>query len=695
MLKSAICNILHYFLQASSSETAESKASLGFFSQMFSDFAAPLYEEDEQDFLSEDREPEDPSVEDEKGDEDQTDAIYETSNYGEDKKPSFASSQFEKSVTENVNPAQTAEVKTDSGGATKSDTDQAKGEDQPLPNANKEGNASGSLPHSSSANAENKNPEPPGEPDVGIDGRLEEGSIDLDRLQAELESAVNTKNESSVEQTDNKGINSQEEKQQVNNNRRQFEQDLTVNSVNAEDLNTETLVKEERAKKEAEIDSADENTHWGRQDPEYLSTETSVKEEPAKKEAEIDSAGENRGRQDPEQEEPRSTDSSAVKPFDKKQPEYEDGATELSDEDLEHLRVKSKPSQVEVPLDALEEKEQDLRKNNKEEAELLEVKRKLRLEKEKKNGEEKKKVLDEQSRSLRLEENGDAEKKRKAMEEQTRKLKLEKEKRIAEDKKKTMEEQSRNLRLEKERRDEEEKKKATEEQTRRLMQEKEQRIAEERRKKAMEEHARKVRLEKEKEKEKKAAEEEKQRKVEQQRKEEEARQLRLESLKKQRQQIEETEKMERLRRKGKDISLKKISGTERKGKEVDDKVPEDEGIDQEKVNPTQEKGKTNEDNKDEEHMKIKGAFDQKMAQEEAALKRRLEMLSEERRKFEKMAEEYRVSKKERQQKEQKAKKLSTKHSAESDLRKAATVVSPLSKQLKTSRGQGWYMYSTM
>ena len=264
MLKSAICNILHYFLQASSSETAESKASLGFFSQMFSDFAAPLYEEDEQDFLSEDREPEDPSVEDEKGDEDQTDAIYETSNYGGDKKPSFASSQFEKSVTENVNPAQTAEVKTDSGGATKSDTDQAKGEDQPLPNANKEGNASGSLPHSSSANAENKNPEPPGEPDVGIDGRLEEGSIDLDRLQAELESAVNTKNESSVEQTDNKGINSQEEKQQVNNNRRQFEQDLTVNSVNAEDLNTETLVKEERAKKEAEIDSADENTHWGR-----------------------------------------------------------------------------------------------------------------------------------------------------------------------------------------------------------------------------------------------------------------------------------------------------------------------------------------------------------------------------------------------------------------------------------------------
>ena len=759
-------------MQASSSETAESKASPGFFSQMFSELAAPLYEEDEQDFLSEDREPENPSQEDEMQDDDQADAVYETSN-GEDDEPIFASPQFEKSVTENVNSARTAEEETNFGGATESETDQTKGEDQPLPNASKEGNVSGSLPHSSVANAENENAEfpdthtgepdvginsrlddqpifaPPqfeksvtenvnsartaeeetnfggatesetdqtkgedqplpnaskegnvsgslphssvanaenenaefpdthtGEPDVGINSRLDERSIDHDRLQAELDAAANTKNESSLEQTDNKEINSQEEAEQVNNNRRQFEQDSTVNSINTEDLNTET----------------------------------SVKEEPAKKEAEIDSADVNRGRQDPEQQELRSADSSAVTRFDKKQPDHEVGAAELSDEALKHLRVKSKPSQVEVPSDALEEEEQDLRKNSKEEADEQEEEQDLRknnkeeadkqeeeqdLRKNNKgeaDEQETKERMEEEERKFRLEkEKRDAENKKKAMEEQTRKLMLEKEKRIAEakkNKKKAMEEQSRNLRLE-ENGDAEKEKKALEEQTRKLMLEKEKRIAEDK-KKVMEEQARKVRLEEEKEK--KAADEEKRRKKEEQRKEE-ARQLRLESLKKQRQQIEETEKMEmeRLRREEKkEISLKQQSGAERKEEEVDDKAPEDERIDQEKVNPTQEKRKTSEDHEDEEHMKIKGAFDQKMAEEEAAWKRRLQMLSEERRNFEKMAEEYQVSKKERQQKEQKAKKMSTKHSAESDLRKAATAVSPSSKQVKTSHHQGWY-----
>ena len=649
-------------MQASSSETAESKASPGFFSQMFSELAAPLYEEDEQDFLSEDREPENPSQEDEMQDDDQADAVYETSN-GEDDQPIFASPQFEKSVTENVNSARTAEEETNFGGATESETDQTKGEDQPLPNASKEGNVSGSLPHSSVANAENENAEFPdthtGEPDVGINSRLDERSIDHDRLQAELDAAANTKNESSLEQTDNKEINSQEEAEQVNNNRRQFEQDSTVNSINTEDLNTET----------------------------------SVKEEPAKKEAEIDSADVNREMQDPEQQELRSADSSAVTRFDKKQPDHEVGAAELSDEALKHLRVKSKPSQVEVPSDALEEEEQDLRKNSKEEADEQEEEQDLRKNnKGEADEQETKERMEEEERKFRLEkEKRDAENKKKAMEEQTRKLMLEKEKRIAEakkNKKKAMEEQSRNLRLE-ENGDAEKEKKALEEQTRKLMLEKEKRIAEDK-KKVMEEQARKVRLEEEKEK--KAADEEKRRKKEEQRKEE-ARQLRLESLKKQRQQIEETEKMEmeRLRREEKkEISLKQQSGAERKEEEVDDKAPEDERIDQEKVNPTQEKRKTSEDHEDEEHMKIKGAFDQKMAEEEAAWKRRLQMLSEERRNFEKMAEEYQVSKKERQQKEQKAKKMSTKHSAESDLRKAATAVSPSSKQVKTSHHQGWY-----
>ena len=573
---------------------------------MFSELAAPLYEEDEQDFLSEDREPDNPSEEDEMGDDDPGDAIYETSS-GEDNKPNFASSRFEKSVTENVNSARTAEEETYFG----SDVDQGKGEDLPFPNASWEGNVSASLPFSStldSANAENKKPELPdvhtGEPDVEIDSKLEKGSIDLEKVQAEKDSAVNLKYESSVKQADDKEIDNQQEKEQSNSKKMQFEQDLTVNSVNAEDSKTEH----------------------------------SVKEEPAEKEAEIDSVVVNRANQDPKQEEPRSTDSSGGMPF-------EDGAKELSDEDLEHLRVNSKPSQVQVPSDALEEEEQDRRKNKKEEAEEQEA--------------------------------------NKRMEEQARKIRLEKAKRDAEEKKKVLEEQSRIVRLEKEKRDAEEKKKAVEEQTRKLMLEKEKRIAEEK-KKAIAAQARKVRLEKEK----RAAEEEKLRK------QEEERLLRLESLKKQQEQIEETEKMEmeRLRREEeeeKEISLEQLSGAERT-EEVIDKVPGDEGIDQEKENLVQEEGKTSKDGEDEEHMKIKGAFDRKMAEEEAELRRKLEMLNEERRNFEKMAEEYRVSKKERQQKEQEN-KMSTKNSAESELSKAATAVSPSSKQVKTSHDQGWYM----
>lgn len=587
-------------MQAPSAETAESKGSPGFFSQVLSELAAPLYEEDEQDFLSEDRESENPSVEDETGGDDPEDAIYETSN-GEGNKPNFASPQFARSVTENVNSARTAEKEIYFGGASESDANQGKGKDQTLPNAseeqavNEEGNVSESLPLSStldSANAENMNPELPaeqtGEPDVEIDSRLEKGSTDINRLQSEQDSTANTKSESLVEQTDDTEIDSQKEKEQLDSNKIRFEQDSTVKSANAEDLKTEPLVKEETAEKEAEIDS------------------TSV----------------NKGSQDPGQEEPRSADSSARTRFDKKQLHYEDGTTKLSDEDLEHLRVRIKPSQEQVPSDALEEEKEDLRQNRKEELKEQEAKERM----------------EEQVRKPRLEkEKRDAEEKKKAQKEETRKIMLEREKRVAEEKKKAMEEQERKRRLEKE---------------------------------------------------KKVAEEDKQRK------EEEARQLRLESLKKQRQQIEETEKveMERLRREEeKEIPLKKQSDAERKEEVVNDKVPEDEGIDQGKENPTQEKGKTSRDDEDEEHMKLKGAFDRKMAEEEAALKKRLEMLNEERRNFDKMAEEYRVSKKERQQKEQKE-KMSTKQSPESEPRVAATAVSPSSKQVETSHNQGWYIY---
>ena len=59
-------------MQASAAETAESeesKGSPGFLSQVFSELAAPLYEEDENDFLSEDSPSVDPSPEENTGEE--------------------------------------------------------------------------------------------------------------------------------------------------------------------------------------------------------------------------------------------------------------------------------------------------------------------------------------------------------------------------------------------------------------------------------------------------------------------------------------------------------------------------------------------------------------------------------------------------------------------------------------------------
>ena len=75
-------NIVSLFLQAASAETAESKGSPGFFSQVLSELAAPLYEDDEQDFLSEDSDSENPSTEDESGNEEVEDALHQ-SNKGE------------------------------------------------------------------------------------------------------------------------------------------------------------------------------------------------------------------------------------------------------------------------------------------------------------------------------------------------------------------------------------------------------------------------------------------------------------------------------------------------------------------------------------------------------------------------------------------------------------------------------------
>ena len=134
-------------MQASSAETTEGKGSPGFFSQVFSELTAPYYEEDEQDFLSEDSDSENPTPEDQSGGDDPGDTTHkgdkpnsvnsaqtaeqeadsgrksgnptpqdqtggrkpeETSNKEGDK-PNFASPAFAKSVTENVNSARTAE----------------------------------------------------------------------------------------------------------------------------------------------------------------------------------------------------------------------------------------------------------------------------------------------------------------------------------------------------------------------------------------------------------------------------------------------------------------------------------------------------------------------------------------------------------------------------------------------------------
>lgn len=82
--------------------------------------------------------------------------------------------------------------------------------------------------------------------------------------------------------------------------------------------------------------------------------------------------------------------------------------------------------------------------------------------------------------------------------------------------------------------------------------------------------------------------------------------------------------MERLRREEeKEIFLKKQSDVERKEEVVNDKVLEDEGIDQGKENLIQEKGKISEDDEDEEYVKLKGVFDRKMVEEEVVLKKKI------------------------------------------------------------------------
>ena len=732
------------FLQDPSSETAESKGSAGFFSQMFSELTAPLYEEDEQDFLSEDGEPENPSVEDGTGDDHPEDVIHQTSNReddkpkftlpefaksisenvdsaqtaeqetyfggasesnadeekGEDQKlpsankegnvseslphpstldypseedetgdhhpedaihqtsnreddqPKFTLSKFTKSITENVNSAQTAEQETYFGGASESNADEEKGEDQQLPNANKEGNVSESLPHPStldSANAENKKPELPEEQ---TSGRV-------------ADSAANKKSELSVEQTDDIEIDSQQEKEQLNSNKMQFEPDSTVNSANAEGLKTKPLVKEETAKKKAEKESANVN----------------------------------RESQDPEQEMPRSVDSSAGMQFGNKQLHDKDGATELLDEALESLQVKSEP-QEQVHSDALEEQEQDLRKNIKVEAEEQESKERIQEQEryDLRNAEDRKLQEEEEYiRKRRLEKKRrDAAEKMKSVDEEIRKVFLDNAEKIAALKERRKEEEARKVRLEKEKKAAEEEKQQKEEEAKQQEEEEARQLRLESLKKQRQqiEEAEKMKMKKLiREAQEEEAKQQKEREAKQQ-KEEEARQLRLGSLKKEQQQIEETEKMEMkrlIREAQKEIPLKKLSGMERKDAEINDRVPHDEGVNQGKENAAQENRENSKDVADEEHMKIKGAFDRKIAEEEAALKKKLEMLSEERRNFEKMAEQYRLSQKERQQKEQKE-KVSTKHS---ELSKAVTVVSPgSSKQVKTTHDQGWYIYVT-
>ena len=99
------------FLQASAAETAESeesKGSPGFFSQVLSELAAPLYEEDESDFLSDDSSCVNPSPEDDIREKDKNkdsddspsvDPSAEDNNQEEDdninnEEPQFASSEY-------------------------------------------------------------------------------------------------------------------------------------------------------------------------------------------------------------------------------------------------------------------------------------------------------------------------------------------------------------------------------------------------------------------------------------------------------------------------------------------------------------------------------------------------------------------------------------------------------------------------
>ena len=175
--------------------------------------------------------------------------------------------------------------------------------------------------------------------------------------------------------------------------------------------------------------------------------------------------------------------------------------------------------------------------------------------------------------------------------------------------------------------------------------------------------------------------------------EEFARKIRHASLKEQHKQVEANEKKDDKRQmkkkfeKERQNSIKRENGIKVKDNGAKKEVPHYERVQRkqkpwkDEAEPSQENGnQRKKHDEEEEHRKRKGAFDKNVA-EEAALKKKLEQLSEERKKYEKLAAEYSRSKQQRQAQQPRGKPLAS-QAPKPKSRTSATV----------SSGQGWCKY---
>ena len=364
--------------------------------------------------------------------------------------------------------------------------------------------------------------------------------------------------------------------------------------------------------------------------------------------------------------------------------EIKNGWFKLSDEELEHLRVKRKEVNEEDNTDS--RKAEELIEEQKRES-LLEKERRIAEEQEKRKEDEEKII---KSESLKESADSPKEEEDQIQEEFARKRRLE-----------SLKEQFKQVEANKKKEDERQIKKKVKESADSPKEEKDQK---------QEEFARKIRHASLKEQHKQVEANEKKddkrkmkekaeesadypREEKDQIQEEFARKIRHASLKEQHKQEEANEKKDDKRQLKKKVekerqnSIKRENGIKVKDNGAKKEVPHYERVQRkqkprkDEAEPSQENGnQRKKHNEEEEHQKRKGAFDKNVA-EEAALKKKLEQLSEERKKYEKLAAEYSRSKQQREAQQPRGKPL------------ASQVPKPKSRTSATvSSGQGWCKY---